>query len=131
MKWDGRAPTHSNIIHGFLLILRRFLDAHPIDMATGGPIWTLICLEKIMAKNYDHEGDVQVARQNILSHLATFLNWPVKECNDCFDTWYKSRKDPYEKLGKDLGNVLEHANQLAGVWPPRGDEGVVEQQCKV
>ena len=121
-KWDGGAVTHSNVIHGFLLILRRFLDAHPLDLATGGPLWTLLCLERIMSKNYEHEEDVEVARRNILSHLADFLGWPVKECKTCFNQWHESTKNPYEKLGKDVDAVLEHAKQLEGVWPPPGGE---------
>lgn len=130
-EWDGGALTHSNVIHGFLLIIRRFLDANPIDKVTGGRLWTLLCLERIMAKNYEHEGDVDLARQNMLSHVAEFLGWPVSECNDCFKKWHESTKDPYKKLGNNADAVLQHAKQLEGVWPPLGDEGVVGQQCRI
>ena len=129
--WDGGAVTHSNIIHGFLLILRRFLDAHPFDLVTGGPLWTLLCLDRLMAKNYEREKDAEAARRNTLSHLADFLGWPVKECSNCFDKWHESRKDPYKRLGKNVDAVLEHAKQLEGVWPPDGHERVAEQQCSV
>ena len=130
IKWDGGAVTHSNIIHGFLLILSRFLNAHRVDLVTGAPLWTLLCLENIMAKNYERDSDVEIARRNMLFHLADFLGWPVKECNHCFDMWRESRKDPHVKLGDDLENVLQHANQLIGVWPPR-EVGPMEQQCKI
>ncbi len=117
--------THSKIIHGFLIILCRVLDAHPFNLVTGRPLWTLLCLEQILAK-HKHEGDLEVARQHILSHLADFLGWLVKECNNCFNQWHKSRKNPYEKLGTNVDAVLEHAKQLEGVWPPPGGE-----QCRV
>jgi hypothetical protein len=130
-EWDGGAVTHSNVIHGFLLIIRRFLDANPIDKVTGGRLWTLLCIERIMAKNYEDEGDVDVARQNMLSHVADFLGWPVRECNDCFKKWHESTKDPYKKLGNNVDAVLQHAKQLEDVWPPPGDEGVGEQQCRI
>jgi hypothetical protein len=128
-EWDGGAVTHSNIIHAFLLILRRFLDAHPFDSVTGGPLWTLLCLDRIMAKNYENVNDVEVARQNTLSHLADFLGWPVKECKTCFNKWHESKKDPYKRLGENVDAVLEHVKQLEGVWPPDGHERVAEQQC--
>lgn len=130
IKWDGGAVPHSNIIHGFLLILSRFLNTHRVDLVTGTPLWTLLCLEQIMAKNYEHDDDVVMARRDILSHLADFLGWPVNECSHCFDMWHESRKDPYVKLGDDLEDVLQHANQLIGVWPP-SEEGLTEQQCKI
>ena len=130
IKWDGGAVPHSNIIHGFLLILSRFLNTHRVDLVTGTPLWTLLCLEQIMAKNYEHVDDVEMARRNMILHLANFLGWPVKECKHCFDMWHESRKDPYVKLGDDLENVQQHANQLIGVWPPREEE-LIEQQCKI
>jgi hypothetical protein len=130
-EWDGGAAKHSNVIHGFLLIIRRFLDANPIDKITGGRLWTLLCIEQIMEKSHEDEGDVDVARQNMLSHVADFLGWPVRECSDCFKKWHESKKDPYKKLGNDVDAVLQHVKQLEGVWPPPVDEGVGEPQCRI
>jgi len=129
--WDGGAEIHSNIIRGFILILGRFLDAQRLDLVTGGPLWTLVCVERIMAKHYENLEDVKVARLNFLSHLSSFLGWPVSECPRCFDKWRESKKDPLAVLGpKNAEMLIEHTKLLEGVWPP-SEEGVEEQQCGI
>lgn len=129
-KWDGGPEVHSNIIRGFMLILSRFLKANPFDLVDGSRMWNLLCVERIMAKNYDTEKDALVARTHVLANMAEFLGWPVKECEHCFDNWYESKKDPEQVLGEEKTVMLrEHMELLDGVWPPPGEEGVAEQQC--
>jgi len=129
-RFDGGPEIHSNVIRGFLLILRRFLDAHPFDLVNGSRLWTLVCVERVMAKHYENAEDVKVARRNILFNLADFLGWPEGECPHCFDTWRDSRKDPLKVLSPHFVDILEdHKKLLDGLWPPPGEEGVVEQQC--
>lgn len=130
--WDGGAPTHSNIIRGFMLVVRRFLDMHVYDLVTGRKLWNLVCVERIMAKNYENAHDVNVARANVLANLADFLGWPNGECDHCFDTWHESTKDPVKVLGEENVKVMKgHMKWLEGVWPPPGEVGVVEQQCGI
>lgn len=128
--WDEGPIIHSNIIRGFMLVIRRFLDSHTIDWVTGGRLWAVVCADRIMTKNYGPEEDVRVARQNIISYLADFLNWPDGVCPHCFDEWYESKKDPFEVLGtENVKILLDHMKLLVGVWPPPGEEGFTEQQC--
>jgi len=131
-KWDEGPEVHSNVIRGFMLILHRFLNAHPVDLLTGSRLWTLVCIEKIMAKNYRNEEDVTVARQNVVSHLSEFLGWPVRECPDCFNMWRESRKDPLKVLGpQNVEMLVDHMKLLEGVWPPTVEEGIAVQQCGI
>lgn len=131
-SWDGGPPTHSNIIRGFMLMLRRFLDMHVFDLVTGDRLWRLVCVERIMAKNYDTEHDVKVARRHVVANLARFLGWENGDCDQCFDGWYESTKDPLEVLGSENVEILtEHMKWLEGVWPPPGEPGVAEQQCGI
>eukprot|EP00571_Detonula_confervacea_P012158 CAMPEP_0172311372 /NCGR_PEP_ID=MMETSP1058-20130122/14634_1 /TAXON_ID=83371 /ORGANISM="Detonula confervacea, Strain CCMP 353" /LENGTH=413 /DNA_ID=CAMNT_0013024531 /DNA_START=14 /DNA_END=1255 /DNA_ORIENTATION=+ len=130
--WDGGPEIHSNIIRGFMLMLRRFLDMHVFDLVTGRRLWSLVCVERIMAKNYDTKEDVVAARGRVLDGLANFLGWPSGECPHCFDDWRESTKDPVDVLGSENVGVLEeHMKWLEGVWPPPGEEGVAEQQCGI
>ncbi|KAL7523624.1 hypothetical protein ACHAXR_000258 [Thalassiosira sp. AJA248-18] len=116
-----------------MLMLRRFLDANPFDLVDGSRrLWSLLCVERIMAKNYEKEEDVTTARNNVLNNLATFLGWPNGDSPQCFDSWYESTKDPLKVLGpKKVGILKEHMKLLEGVWPPEGEEGVPEQQCGI
>ena len=130
--WDGGPEQHSNVLRGFMLLLRRFLDTHLYDLVDGRRLWSLVCVSNIMAKNYDDVNDVTVARNNVLSHLADFFGWPNGDCPHCFDDWYESTKDPLAVLGPDNSAIMkEHMKFLEGVWPPPGEEGIVEQQCAV
>ena len=130
--WDGGPEQHSNVLRGFMLLLRRFLDTHLYDLVDGRRLWSLVCVSNIMAKNYDDVNDVTVARNNVLSHLADFFGWPNGDCPHCFDDWYESTKDPLAVLGPDNVAIMkEHMKFLEGVWPPPGEEGIVEQQCAV
>ena len=131
-EWDGGPVTHSNIIRGFMLMLRRFLDTHLYDLVTGRRLWSLVCVERIMAKNYDTEHDSLVARRHVLSYLAEFLDWPDGDCPQCFDGWRESTKDPLVTLGEEnVQTLVEHMQYLEGVWPPPGEEGILEQQCGI
>lgn len=131
-EWDGGPEVHSNIIRGFMLMLRRFLDMHVFDLVTGSRLWSLVCVERIMAKNYDTEEDVVEARGRVLDNLANFLGWPSGDCLHCFDDWRESTKNPVDVLGSENVEVLtEHMKWLEGVWPPPGDAGVAEQQCGI
>ena len=131
--WDGGSAGHSNVIRGFLLLLRRFLDSHAVDATSGYKLWTLVCIERVAAKFYNNdETDVQEARRNVLRDLAKFLAWPMEECPTCFDTWRESTKDYTAVLGEDVGVLEEHVKTLDGVWPPVVEAGIVEQsQCHV
>ena len=113
-------------------MLRRFLDAHPFDLINGKRLWTLLCIDRIMGKNYNNKKEVNVARQNVLANLANFLGWLVRDCPRCFDGWKERQKDPLKVLGPEASTVMrEHMKFLEGVWPPPGEEGVEEQQCEV
>mmetsp|Transcript_53859 Transcript_53859/g.114421 ORF Transcript_53859/g.114421 Transcript_53859/m.114421 type:complete len:396 (-) Transcript_53859:151-1338(-) len=131
-EWDGGPEIHSNVIRGFMLMLRRFLDTHLYDLVNGSRLWSLVCVERIMAKNYDSEHDVKVARKRVLSYLTEFLRWPDGDCPHCFDEWRESTKNPEDVLGEENTKLLrEHMTYLEGVWPPPGEEGIVEQQCDI
>jgi hypothetical protein len=118
-KWDSGPIIHSNVIRGFMIILRRFLDSHPIDPETGKQLWHLICVEKHFAKFYNFSDTaVSEARKNMIHGVAQFLNWPVKECPHCFDSWHESTKDYEATLGKKLLVLDRHSKSMAGIWPP-------------
>lgn len=125
-EWDQGPIIHSNIIRGFMIILRRFLDSHMIDPKTGKQLWHLICVEKHFAKFYNfNDMAVIEARKKMLYNVANFLNWPVKECPHCFDSWHESTKDYAATLGPDNLRVLEeHIKSIEGTWPPN-------RQCRV
>jgi hypothetical protein len=118
--WDEGPIIHSNIIRGFMIILRRFLDSHLIDPKTGKQLWHLICVEKHFAKFYNfNDMAVAEARRNMLHGVAQFLNWPVKECPHCFDSWHESTKDYAATLGQENLQVLDqHMKSMEGIWPP-------------
>eukprot|EP00581_Thalassiosira_minuscula_P012479 CAMPEP_0183728492 /NCGR_PEP_ID=MMETSP0737-20130205/28178_1 /TAXON_ID=385413 /ORGANISM="Thalassiosira miniscula, Strain CCMP1093" /LENGTH=369 /DNA_ID=CAMNT_0025960445 /DNA_START=145 /DNA_END=1254 /DNA_ORIENTATION=+ len=140
---DGTAEQHSNVIRGFLLLLRRFLDAHPLDTLSGKKLWTLVCVERIASKYYsektlvmgervDGKEQMNLARQNILRFLAEFLEWPHLECRDCFDHWRESGGNHLEVLGEEhVANVLEHMRKLGGIWPPFLEDALSEQKCSL
>jgi len=128
--WDGGPETHSNIISGFMIILSRFLNSHVDDSITGARLWTLLCFESIFAKNYQTASEVSEARRHVLHDLATFLDWPVKECPDCFNHWHESTKIPEQELGDSMKIIFDHMSALEGMWPPRrSDDTMPEQQC--
>jgi hypothetical protein len=122
--WDTGPVVHSNIIRGFMIILRRFLDAHMIDPKSGEQLWLLICVEKHFAKYYQYN-DAMVAegRRKMLHDVATFLRWPVTECPHCFDSWHESTKDYEATLGREnLQTLGEHMKAMEGIWPPNGKQ---------
>ena len=129
--WDGGPIIHSNVIRGFMLMIHNFLYSHKVDWVTGQSLWTIVCVDRLMTKNYGPGQDVRVARRNVVSGLAEFLDWPTGDCPHCFDEWYESTKDPIKVLGKKNVKILEeHMQLLEGVWPPRVEGGgTIEQQC--
>eukprot|EP00804_Cyclotella_cryptica_P009492 CCRYP_006216-RA/>CCRYP_006216-RA protein AED:0.04 eAED:0.04 QI:0/-1/0/1/-1/0/1/0/345 len=126
-SWDNGPIIHSNIIRGFMIVLRRFLDSHIIDPTTGKQLWLLICVEKHFAKFYNFdESAVLEGRRKMLYDVAQFLDWPIKECTHCFDSWHESTKDYAVTLGrKNLQILSEHMKSLNGIWPPTG------KQCRL
>ena len=138
MDWDENVIRHSNLIRGFMLILKRFLDAHKADNG-GNQFWTIVCVERLMSQFYQFEtnqgmqidGDAwNAARQNILSYLAEFLGWSNVECIDCFKTWREGSKNKVKTLkDEDLMSLLDHMKEIEGVWPPVIQDGLKEQQC--
>lgn len=130
-EWDGGPIGHSKIISGFMIILSRFLNSHLVDPVTGKKLWTLLCLESILQKNYQTLAESNEARKRVIQDIATFLDWPVKECPSCFNHWRESKKIPAQILGPRNMNILQHhMSALEGVWPPkRSDDVLPEQQC--
>lgn len=126
-SWDEGPIIHSNIIRGFMIMLRRFLDSHVIDPKTGNQLWLLICVEKHFAKFYNYDDSaVLEGRRKMISDVAQFLSWPITECNHCFDSWHESTKDYAVTLGqKNLQILSEHMKSLDGIWPPNG------KQCRL
>ena len=136
-KYDGTAERHSNVIGGFLLLLRRFLDSLPVDNLNGQRLWTLVCVERLMSKYYKGNEflstgeQLRPARQHILSHLVQFLGWPQAVCPDCFSLWRDGAKNPVEQLGENITIILEQSRQLAGIWPPPVENALPEQHCSL
>jgi hypothetical protein len=136
---DGNAEQHSNVLRGFMLLIRRFLDAHANDtLAPGGRrrrTWTLVCVERLMSSYYGGDETARDdARRRITAHLANFLGWDhaLEECNDCFDGWVESNKDHVGVLGGDnIGVLLEHMRKLGGIWPPEVEDALPEQKCSL
>lgn len=129
--FDGSVNVHSEIIRGFLYILRNFLNRHIFDPITGEKLWYTVCVEHIFSKFYEHDDRrVGEARRHMIENLANFLNWPTKECSLCFDSWRESSKDHVsilEKMGA-LDQIIKHAESLDGIWPPSTDEG---ERCSI
>eukprot|EP00581_Thalassiosira_minuscula_P001852 CAMPEP_0183745752 /NCGR_PEP_ID=MMETSP0737-20130205/66407_1 /TAXON_ID=385413 /ORGANISM="Thalassiosira miniscula, Strain CCMP1093" /LENGTH=248 /DNA_ID=CAMNT_0025981431 /DNA_START=182 /DNA_END=924 /DNA_ORIENTATION=- len=44
--YDNGPEKHSNIVRGFLIILRRFLDSHMYDLVDGRRLWMMLCVER-------------------------------------------------------------------------------------
>ena len=130
-EFDGGFAGHSNVIGGYMLLLRRFLDSHLVDFKTGGKLWTLICVESISSKFYQfNEKRTDEARRGMISHLVNFLSWPQESCPHCFDSWHESTKDYTKVLGEEGVSILaEHMTSLEGVWPPVENNGW--QQCGI
>jgi len=134
-KWDGGAMGHSNVLRGHMLLLREFLDTHMYDRASGARLWTVLCTEQIMSKNYETEEEAAEARGLAIRHLAYFLGWKnALDCPDCFDGWRESTKDPLKALGTNTVQALfDHMKSLVGVWPPIDETMTAEQveQCRL
>lgn len=146
-SWDGGAEGHSNVIRGYMLLLRDFLDRYPYDLInTQLKSYMMVCVERITKKYYETEEELEIGRQRMLHQLATFLGWPTTTtdenenigeeegviCKDCFKRWRESTKTPLLMLGQTkVDMLLEHQKLLEGIWPPPGEEGVVEQQCSI
>lgn len=131
--FDGNIQHHSTVIRGFMLLIRTFLDSHPTDKISGKPLWTVVCMERLMAKFY-HGDDRRRAysRQQILKYLTNFLGWPTENCPTCWDSWRDSSKVHEELIGEQRTAILnEHMETLAGIWPPLINNSVEEQKCNL
>ena len=139
MDWDESIVRHSNLIRGFMLILRRFLDVHDAKKE-GKMAWTIVCVERLMSQSYQYESEKgtqidyeawNAARQHIISHLIDFLGWTQKECNDCFDYWKEGSNKMKAIKEDDLVILLDHMKAIEGVWPPALvlQGGEQEKQC--
>ncbi|KAL3794041.1 hypothetical protein HJC23_003693 [Cyclotella cryptica] len=136
VTWDGGWEGHSNVIRGFMMLLRRFLDQHQVDSLSGEKLWTLVCVERLTAKFYGYEGEeetrakLEVARHRILFYLAEFLGWPQGECLHCFDSWRDGSTDKLQVFSSvKVFSLLDHMREIRGVWPPRISGSLPEQQC--
>ena len=150
--FDSGPIPHSTVIIGFLLLLSRFLVSHLYsnnyyDASASGytdydhgkqnggvPLWTLVCVEQLSSKEFETQQQLLEARDNIVSHLATFLGWPIRSCPQCFDNWRESSKaSPESRLGEATTNILlDHVKALEGIWPPRRiEDGLPQQQCRM
>ena len=120
---------HSDIVGGFMLMLRNFLD-QSVNTAIGRSSWILVCVQRLLSKNYYYRKDLLKARRNVMMQLTTFLGWPLSDCPHCFDGWTESSNDPLEGLEEeDLAMLVENMKYLEMAWPPPGEEGIDEQQC--
>ena len=131
---QDRTPVqHSNVIRGFMLLLRRFLDSYPLDSVTGQQLWTLVCVERLAAKFYEDDAEkLDFARKNIVQYLADFLGWPEQDCPECFDHWEVSTKQHVQVLGEETVTVvLDHMRKLGGIWPPSVEDALPEQKCSL
>mmetsp|Transcript_5568 Transcript_5568/g.11744 ORF Transcript_5568/g.11744 Transcript_5568/m.11744 type:complete len:464 (-) Transcript_5568:107-1498(-) len=143
--WGEEVAGRSNMIRGFMLILKRFLDhlrQEEESSNSGGmrggnkkkALSTIVCADKIMSKNYESDYEATMARQHILDYLTKFLGWPSSRCPECYNTWKESKKDPAKVLGeKNLGLMLNDMKELEGMWPPLDviGSGLPEQQCSL
>lgn len=138
--FDGGPEKHLNIISGYLLLIRRFLDDLPLD-SHGNSRWTLVCMQQLSTRYYKGDTDrLTSARQAVVSNLAAFLKWPQEACDDCFDQWRDSeRLDPEAQLynrgvAQGQPDILDKLDAkvvaLDGIWPPpppQGGNGAGEQ----
>ena len=134
-KFDGGPRRHSAVIGGFILLLSRFLRGHMYSTSLGGtvPLWTIVCTDRLSSRNFSTEYELSESRAKVLGYMATFLDWPVRTCPECFDDWIESEKrsSPRESFGDEAyDEILGHAGRLASIWPPRRPEDdLPEQQC--
>jgi len=132
---NGSVEGHSNVIRGFLLVLRRFLDwlddeGGYTNTGKEEKLWTLVCVDRLEGDggvgNGDDDDD---ARRNIVKYLAKFLGWSIEECPECFSHWKTSTKN--HLVGKDDMTILEeHVKTMEGIWPPPVlKDALPEQMC--
>lgn len=135
VTWDGGWEGHSNVIRGFMMLLRTFLDKHRVDNISGEQLWTIICVERLTSTFYEHKGEegaqaeLELARKRVLSYLADFLGWPQGECAHCFDSWKEGSDKVKVFRNAAIIPLLSHMREIRGVWPPRLPDSLPEQQC--
>ena len=136
-EFDGNVQYHANVIKGFILLISRFLKRTPVDLE-GKPLWTLVCMERLMKKYYNGDDERRnISRQRILNYLNLFLGWGARStCQGCWDSWKDSSKQHEDILGEARVDILhDHMKDLKqrthGQWPPRIDNGVEEQICNL
>ena len=130
--FDGGHPEgHLNVVAGYMLLIRQFLDELPPDA------WALVCMKHLTDKYHDEVDGT--ARQEVISRIAHFLGYPNDTCEDCFDGWRDTKKvhPPEEdliRIARHLGdyNIMEKidavAKELGGIWPPPVNNG---PQCEL
>ena len=123
--WDTGPIPHSNIIQGFLILHRRFLDTHKIDSITGDRVWMVLSVEKLSMKyhglwhNRTERKEALETRKNMIRVVATFLGWSKTVCRTCFSTWRDSTTDYSQVFDPEILTVLtEHKKFMDGIWPP-------------
>lgn len=150
--WGEEVVGRSNMIRGFMLILKRFLvyiqqkeeeEKEKEEKSSGvrrkrtKALSTIVCADKITSKSYDSMYETTVARQHILDYLVEFLGWPTSQCPKCFSKWKESSKITAKVLGeKNLSLMLNDMKEIEGLWPPFGvlekRSGLLpEQQCSL
>ncbi|KAL7504226.1 hypothetical protein ACHAXN_001919 [Cyclotella atomus] len=130
--WDSGPIPHSNIIQGFLILHKRFLDVHKTDPITGDNVWTVIHVEKLSTKyhglwhNRKERKQALEARKDMIRNVATFLGWPKVTCKQCFESWRDSTTDYSQVFEPELLKILtEHKESLSGIWPPDEAQTIV------
>lgn len=108
---DGPLP-HANVIHGYLILLSRFLREHPSS-------WTLLDMDSMLQKYNADDNALESVRREMIHNLANFLGWQHGECSDCFDAWVDSTTDAVALLGNPtVKKLMKQMVELEGVWPP-------------
>jgi hypothetical protein len=118
-NFDSGPRKHANIVHGYLILLGRFLNSYRIDEVTGEKVWTMIGVNKISANYHEDESKLDQARKDVINQMALLLGWPQMECPNCFSSWVDSTSDYGALLGNfNVKRLTEQMQNLEGIWPP-------------
>lgn len=123
-NFDGDALTHANVIHGYLILLSRFLDSHRYyNNVQDEKLWSIFNTDAISAKYYHDNNELEKARQETINNLQKFLGWTTEvNWRDCFDSWVDSSSEYVSVLGnKNVKLLTKQMNDLEAIWPPPQD----------
>lgn len=124
-NFDGDALTHANVIHGYLILLGRFLDSHRYynNAAQDEKLWTVFNTDAISAKYYSDNNELEKARQETINKLQQFLGWSTEvNWRDCFHSWVDSSSNYVTLLGnKNVKLLTKQMEDLEEIWPPPQD----------